>query len=48
MGIQRNNPQRKGMERVLNEIEGRYLSDIELNIMVIRMLKAFSKNYKEL
>ena len=43
MGIQRKNPQLKGMEespeKELNEIEANNLSDIEFKVMVIRMLK---------
>ena len=35
-------------EKELNEIETSNLSDIELKIMVIRMLKEFSENYMEL
>ena len=49
MGRQRNNPHSKGKgespEKELNEIETSNLSDIELKIMVIRMLKEFSENY---
>ena len=32
---------------MLNEIEARNLSDIEFKIMVIRILKKHSENYKE-
>ena len=52
MGRQRKNPQSKGMEdssiKELNEMEASKLSDIELKTMVIRMLKEFTDNYKEL
>ena len=51
MGRQRNNPQSKGkeetQEKKLNKIKGSNLSDIECKIMVIRMFKGLSKNYKE-
>ena len=33
---------------MLSEIEASNLSDIEFKIMVIRMLKELSENYKEL
>ena len=33
---------------MLSEIEASNLSDIEFKVMVIRMLKELSKNYKEL
>ena len=50
MGRQRNNPQSKGKEespeRVLNETEASSISDIEFKVMVIRVLKALSENYK--
>ena len=50
MGRQRNNPQSKGKEespeRVLNETEASTISDIEFKVMVIRVLKALSENYK--
>ena len=46
------NLQSKGMEdsplKELNEMEVSKLSDIELKIMVIRMLKELTDNYKEL
>ena len=52
MGRQRNNSQMKrkeeSQERMLNEIETSKLSEIELKIMVIRMLKELSENSKEL
>ena len=35
-------------EKELSEIEANNLSDIEFNVMVIRMLKELSENYKEL
>ena len=35
-------------ERVLNEIKASKLSDTEFKIMVIRMVKDLSENYKEL
>ena len=48
MGKQRNNPQSKrkeeSPERVLNEIEASYLSDIEFKVIVIKMLKELSEN----
>ena len=52
MGNKKNNMQSKGMEdsplKELNEMEVSKLSDIELKIMVIRMLKELTDNYKEL
>ena len=42
--MKRRNPQKKE----LNEIEASNLSDIEFKIMVKRMLKELSENYKEL
>ena len=49
---QKNNMQSKGMEdsppKELNEMEVSKLSDIEIKIMVIKMLKEFTDNYKEL
>ena len=52
MGRQRNNPSSKGkedsLERVLNKIKARNLSDIEFKIMVTRMLNELGENYKEL
>ena len=52
MGRQRNNYQLKGreesLEKVLNEIEASNLSDIEFKVMVIRILKVLSENYKKL
>ena len=39
---------RNPSEKELNEIEVSNLSDIELNIMIIRILKELSENYKEL
>ena len=51
MERQRNNSQSKGKEespeRVLNEIQASNLLDIEFKIIVIRMLKELSENYKE-
>ena len=54
MGRQRNNPQSNGKEesseRMLNEIEGTQLSDIEFKSMIIRKLNKLSvitKNYRE-
>ena len=48
MGRQTNNPQLKGKEespeRVLNEIEASYLSDIEFKVIGIKMLKELSEN----
>ena len=35
-------------KRVVNEIEANKLSDIEFKILVIRMSKDVSENYKEL
>ena len=35
-------------EKEINEIEASHLSDTELKIMIIRMLKELSENYKEL
>ena len=52
MERQRNKPQSKGKEespnKELDEIEASNLSDIGLKVMVIRMLKEFNENYKEL
>ena len=52
MGRQKKNMQSKGMEdsqlKDLNEIEVTKLSDIEFKIMVIKMLKELTDNYKEL
>ena len=49
---QKKNLQSKGMEgspvKELNEMEVTKLSDIEFKIMVIKMLKEFTNNYKEL
>ena len=46
------NPQSKGKEespeRVLSETEASNLSDIEFKVIIIRMLKELSENYKEL
>ena len=50
MGRQINNSQMKrkeeSPEKELSEIDARSLSDIELNSMVIRMLKEFNHSYK--
>ena len=52
MGRQKKNMQSKGMEdsqlKDLNEIEVTKLSDIEFKIMVIKMPKELTDNYKEL
>ena len=48
MGRQRENPQWKGIEKELSEIEASNPSDIEFKTMVIRMLKDLSDKYKEL
>ena len=52
MGRQKKNLQSKGMEdyplKKLNEVEVSKLSDIEFKIMVIRMLKELTDNYKGL
>ena len=52
MERQRNNPQMKGKEdaseRMLNEIEARQLSDIELKAMVIKKLNELTENYQKL
>ena len=40
--------ERRDPQRVLNEIEASKLSDIEFKIMVIRMLKNLSGNYRGL
>ena len=52
MGRQRKNLQSKGMEdsplKELNEMEVSKLSNIEFKIMVIKMLKKLTDNYKEL
>ena len=52
MERQRNNPRLKGKEespeRVLNEIEANKGLDMVFKVMVIRMLKELSENYKEL
>ena len=48
MGRQRENPQWKGIEKELSEIEASNPSDIEFKTMVIRMLKDLSENFKEL
>ena len=52
MGQQRNNPQMREkeepQEKELIEIEASNLSDMEFKVMVIRMLKELSENYKEL
>ena len=49
---ERNNPLSKGMEdspvKELNEMEASKLSDTEFKIMVIRVLKELTDNYKEL
>ena len=51
MGRQRNNPQSKVKEeslgRVLNEIEGSKLSDIEFKIMVIRSSMSSERTRKK-
>ena len=52
MGRQKNNMQSKGMGnsllKELNKMEVTKLSDIEFKIMVIRMLKKLTDNYKDL
>ena len=52
MGRQKKNLHLKGMEdsplKELNEMEVTKLSDIEFKIMVIKMLKELTDNYKEL
>ena len=52
MGRQRKLLQLKGMEdsplKEVNEMEASKLSNIEFKIMVIRMLKELTDNYKEL
>ena len=52
MGRQKKNIQSKGMEESpqneVNEMEVTKLSDIEFKIMVIKMLKELTDNYKEL
>ena len=52
MGRKKKNMQSKGMEdsslKELNEMEVSKLSDIEFKIMVIRMLKELTDNYKGL
>ena len=52
MGRQKKNMQSKGMEdsrlKELNEMEVTKLSDIEFKLMVIKMLKELTDNYKEL
>ena len=52
MGRQKKNMQSKGMEdspvKELNKMEVSKLSDTEFKIMVIRMLKELTDNYKEL
>ena len=52
MGRQKKNMQSKGMEdsplKELNEMEETKLSDIEFKLMVIKMLKELTDNYKEL
>ena len=52
MGRQKNNMQSKGMGnsllKELNKMEVSKLSDIEFKIMVIRMLKKLTDNYKDL
>ena len=52
MGRQRNNPQSNGKEQstesMLKKIEATKLSDIKFKILVIRMLKELSENYKKL
>ena len=52
MGRGRNNPESNGKEespeKQVNEIEASNLSDIEFKVMVIRMLKELSENYKDL
>ena len=52
MGKQRKNPQMKekvkSPEKEPNETKASNLSDIEFKVMVIRMLKELSENYKDL
>ena len=51
MGRQETTPQKEKEEypeKELNEIEVTNLLDIEFKVMVIRMLKELSENYKEL
>ena len=52
MGRQKKTMQSKGMEdtplKELNEMEVSKLSDIEFKIMVVRILKELTDNYKEL
>ena len=52
MGKWRNNPLKKEKGQIsrkrLNEIEANDLSDIEFKVVIIRMLKELSENYKEL
>ena len=52
MGRQKKNMQSKGMEdsplKELNKMEVTKLSDIEFKLMVIKMLKELTDNYKEL
>ena len=52
MGKQKKNTQSKGMEdsplKELTEMEVSKQSDIEFKIMVIRMLKELTDNYKEM
>ena len=52
MGRQKKNMQSKGMEdfplKELNEMEVTKLSDTEFKLMVIKMLKELTENYKEL
>ena len=52
MGRQKKNLHSKGMEdsplKELNEMEVTKLSDIEFKLMVMKMLKELTDNYKEL
>ena len=52
MGRKKKNMQSKGMEdsslKEVNEMEVSKLSDIEFKLMVIKMLKELTDNYKEL
>ena len=52
MGRQKKKMHSEGMEdsplKDLNEMEGSKLSNIEFKITVIKMLKEFTDNYKEL
>ena len=52
MGRHKKNMQSKGMEdsplKELNQMEVTKLSDIEFNLMVIKMVKELTDNYKEL